>query len=620
MRLSFRRRPRGRFPAAFRRIAAGGIFLASFLVLSSPPVPGKTWTVKDSPAVCVLQKVRVEVAGDDGKRATRTEETVYAIRREDEVLDDLRMVRLVEAYEIHPRAAEVELIRAEGKPVRRRINSFQRTPFLTDAKYVSDSELLYLTLPKLAPGDTLRVRTKTRIEPFLGFSVEFLGSSGLPTERAVFETVIPESLAPRYKSFHGVGDPKETRKGGEIHWKWTAGPVELPERERLGPPPADFLPAVSIGVNRIAWGPADSWESLAATCWERMKDRVVPVPEATREATEDQADLPPEDRLLDYVQKTVRYVAIELGPGGKIPDPAPEVFRKRYGDCKNMATLLLSLLQAEGRTASLALVLTRHQSGLHVDPLPTLQYFNHAIVCAQGPEGDEWLDATDSYGTRQAPRYDIQGAPALVLSGPGRGFRRIPYTGPSRNRSIRSLHLVDDGQGHWLAGETKELTGLAAERTLRWLDRKNDIAPDFRKYVSSVGLTPTDSVRVDPVDTTKDSTSTCRLAAVVPVTYPLHYVSGRTVVRPAWNRDPYPLQFLKKRKRKADLYWPALETFVDTTRFAGTCYRAANWIRVGVTTGRGKNDHTNRPNRPVKAVWGYALTRNFRSVLCGGAS
>ncbi len=63
-----------------------------------------------------------------------------------------------------------------------------------------------------------------------------------------------------------------------------------------------------------------------------------------------------------------------------------------------------------------------------------------------------------------------------------------------------------------------------------------------------------------------------------------------------------------------------LETFVDTTRFAGTCYRAANWIRVGVTTGRGKNDHTNRPNRPVKAVWGYALTRNFRSVLCGGAS
>jgi len=62
-----------------------------------------------------------------------------------------------------------------------------------------------------------------------------------------------------------------------------------------------------------------------------------------------------------------------------------------------------------------------------------------------------------------------------------------------------------------------------------------------------------------------------------------------------------------------------LETFVDTTRFAGTCYKAANWRRLGVTTGRGKNDQTNRPNRPVKAVWGYPLTRDFRSVLCGGA-
>jgi len=62
-----------------------------------------------------------------------------------------------------------------------------------------------------------------------------------------------------------------------------------------------------------------------------------------------------------------------------------------------------------------------------------------------------------------------------------------------------------------------------------------------------------------------------------------------------------------------------LETFVDTTRFAGTCYKAANWRRLGVTTGRGKNDQTNKANRSIKAVWGYPLTRDFRAVLCGGA-
>jgi hypothetical protein len=58
-----------------------------------------------------------------------------------------------------------------------------------------------------------------------------------------------------------------------------------------------------------------------------------------------------------------------------------------------------------------------------------------------------------------------------------------------------------------------------------------------------------------------------------------------------------------------------LETFVDPQRFRGTCYRAANWIALGFTTGRGKDDHTNRPNRPIKEVLGYPIRRDFRRLL-----
>ena len=58
-----------------------------------------------------------------------------------------------------------------------------------------------------------------------------------------------------------------------------------------------------------------------------------------------------------------------------------------------------------------------------------------------------------------------------------------------------------------------------------------------------------------------------------------------------------------------------LETFVDKSRFAGTCYRAANWIYLGDTTGRGKNDQTRKPNRSIKAVWGYPLVKNFRKRM-----
>jgi hypothetical protein len=58
-----------------------------------------------------------------------------------------------------------------------------------------------------------------------------------------------------------------------------------------------------------------------------------------------------------------------------------------------------------------------------------------------------------------------------------------------------------------------------------------------------------------------------------------------------------------------------LETFVDPQRFKGSCYRAANWVALGRTTGRGKDDQTGRPNRPIKEVLGYPLRRDFRQQL-----
>jgi hypothetical protein len=61
-----------------------------------------------------------------------------------------------------------------------------------------------------------------------------------------------------------------------------------------------------------------------------------------------------------------------------------------------------------------------------------------------------------------------------------------------------------------------------------------------------------------------------------------------------------------------------LETFIDPERYRGTCYRAANWVLIGKTTGRGKDDQTNRPNRSIKEVWGYPLRRRFRELLSAG--
>jgi hypothetical protein len=94
---------------------------------------------------------------------------------------------------------------------------------------------------------------------------------------------------------------------------------------------------------------------------------------------------------------------------------------------------------------------------------------------------------------------------------------------------------------------------------------------------------------------------------------------------PAWVQVPHLASHvlgLIARRIRAD--WQAkyghpvhaLETFVDRSRFKGTCYRAANWLRLGQTRGRTRNDRAHRIQAPVKDVYLYPLVHDFKEALC----
>ncbi|MCI0534984.1 MAG: DUF4338 domain-containing protein [Verrucomicrobiales bacterium] len=96
---------------------------------------------------------------------------------------------------------------------------------------------------------------------------------------------------------------------------------------------------------------------------------------------------------------------------------------------------------------------------------------------------------------------------------------------------------------------------------------------------------------------------------------------------PAWIAVPHLASHvlgLITRRIRAD--WQAkyghpvsvLETFVDRDRFKGTCYRAANWQRLGATRGRTRNDRAHRIRAAVKDVYLYPLLADFRRELCAG--
>lgn len=113
-------------------------------------------------------------------------------------------------------------------------------------------------------------------------------------------------------------------------------------------------------------------------------------------------------------------------------------------------------------------------------------------------------------------------------------------------------------------------------------------------------------------------TAQARLANIALVAY-----NTRFLILP-WVRVPHPASHLLGRiARRLSADWQAvyghpiyfLESFVDPQRFAGTCYRAANWIVMGQTTGRGKDAPTRQVNRSIKDVLGYPLVKDFRQRL-----
>lgn len=143
--------------------------------------------------------------------------------------------------------------------------------------------------------------------------------------------------------------------------------------------------------------------------------------------------------LLVWLQGEVRYTGVEFGEAAIVPRRPEETLERRYGDCKDKATLLAALLRASGIPAYLALLRTGPGFDVHPE-LPGLGFFDHAIVYIPG-EQEIWIDPTAELARAgELPPWD-QGRYALVARPETQGLVVTPAASSNANRFHEIAHV-----------------------------------------------------------------------------------------------------------------------------------------------------------------------------------
>lgn len=357
----------------------------------------------------------------------------------------------------------------------------QATPEASEAGIYTDGFVRQIDFGKLRPGEVIHVVWRIDEIPGKGlygrsFGHNFAAQSTAPVDRFRVVVTAPKTT-PIYTATHGLPPPEEGEVDARRRWVWSArnlpaAPIESDERGWA-------VRTAGLSVSRFK-----TWDEIADWYRELMREAAVMTPALEGIFVEAKltAEMAPDevvDRLFAVVSRKVRYVSISLGVHGFRPHVAKAVWRRGYGDCKDKATLLVTLLRARGIGAEL--VLTRTMLLGDIDTtVPQPGLFDHATVYV--PSLNRFLDPTDESGDAHTLPTMDQGALGLrVHAEKGGTLGPLPITPADRNRSTvdARLELHADGkldiqmrfEATDVSGANLRMAFQGADRTARDLEQ-----------------------------------------------------------------------------------------------------------------------------------------------------
>ena len=293
------------------------------------------------------------------------------------------------------------------------------------------------------------------------FSRLFYTDWNAPTHRAVTRLLYPANRKLNFLTKNRPIKPVIKTSGGVT--EWLCDETKVPGRRTDPDVPPDYDPNGWVQISEFR-------------NWQEVVDWAVPLFTAeTNQSPELRAEIEKLGQVADIekriltalrlVQEQVRYLGIESGIGSHRPTAPSEVLRRRFGDCKDKALLLVTLLRQTGVEATPALVGTTYRAGI-AERLPSPDNFNHAIVQIKNGDQTYWVDATRSNQRGPLSQIYVGDFRLALLLRPG-ATELTPYAPPRaslpRKQITENFRVPAPGQ----TGELEVLTeshGLAAER------------------------------------------------------------------------------------------------------------------------------------------------------------
>lgn len=322
---------------------------------------------------------------------------------------------------------------AVGEKDMRDVSRYMNFPLYSNAR------VRIISMPEIAEGSIVEYKVRSTRSQLINkkdFNLAYALQEGEPILSAKLSISLPRQRSLKVKLFNQEYNqrnmdlsPRVSEAADEKVYLWEFKDIPQIEIEPDMPPAAEITPLITVST-------FGSWDEIYKWWWDLARDRISP-DVAIREKVDEliAGENTAEEKMraiYNYCAQEIRYVGIEYGQAGYQPHQASEIFKNKYGDCKDKAILFVAMLKAAGIEGHPVLIATRGQPQTSEDFPAAI--FNHCIAAVRLNGEAVFLDITAevcSFGDLPA---DDQDRKVLVFKNDGHEITATPLLSHEKNR------------------------------------------------------------------------------------------------------------------------------------------------------------------------------------------